>query len=300
MLITLFQTGFLQLDQRSVSAVWGWLFTLVLASLVVIGVFGLSGTILMTGTSIERRRALAKKATNIDLLARQFRSLKEFPQVPRAEDLTNSPGIKLDYRLPMERSPGWRLLVVGVFALLWNGLVGFLVWLHFEGNTDWYLTGLTIPFAAFGVAVVVFFFYLILLATAIGPTSMEISTLPIVPGAKIRLFLTQAGRLSVRHLTVTLVCEEEASFRQGTDTRVERCRVYEREIFSKANFEILPEAPFEFECELDFPDRVMHSFQSDHNAVHWRLSVSGEFEKWPGSERNFPIIVYPAKLDVRE
>ena len=52
--------------------------------------------------------------------------------------------------------------------------------------------------------------------------------------------------------------------------------------------------PYEHECDLEFPTDVMHSFQSDHNAVQWRLVVHGVVEKWSNYERVFPIVVYPA------
>ena len=257
---------------------------------------GAISTLLTSGTSTERRRALAKKATDLDLLADRLPSRKEFPNVPRGANLMNSPGIKLAYRLPIQHSPGWKLLIVGVFALLWNVLVGLLIWLHWTGEADWYLTSLTLPFAALGIASIVFFLYLMLSATAIGPTSLEISSLPIYPQETLSVFLTQAGRLSVKELTVTLVCEEEATFRQGTDTRTERRRVHQQEVFSKKSFDIEPSAPYECESELSFPSNGMHSFQSDHNAVHWKFVVAGNFEKWPKIERNFPIVVFPVKI----
>jgi hypothetical protein len=60
------------------------------------------------------------------------------------------------------------------------------------------------------------------------------------------------------------------------------------------NFEILPEIPYEDEFELQFPADVMHSFQTAHNAVQWRLIVHGTVEKWSSYERIFPLVVYPA------
>jgi hypothetical protein len=100
-----------------------------------------------------------------------------------------------------------------------------------------------------------------------------------------------------------LVCDEEATYRQGTDTRTERRRVRQQVVFSAKDFEIYPEMPYEHECDLEFPDDVMHSFQSDHNAVQWRLVVHGVVDKWSDYERVFPIVVYPAMsqaLSLRE
>ena len=279
-------------------SIWFWLGLLVLASLIFIGAGGLIYTILLIRTTAERRRALAKRATDIELLAETLPSLKDFPNVPRDVNLTNSPGIKLAYRLPITRSPGWRLLLVGVFNLVWNGMVSWLLVLavgkHLAGEPDWFLTGLVLPFAAVGVAALYYLFRLLLLATAIGPTSLEISDHPIFPGETYRVYLFQAGRLTVESLTLSLVCDEEATYRQGTDTRTERRRVLEQVVFARQTFDILPGRPYEHECELRIPENVMHSFQSDHNAVQWRLVVRGRVEKWSSYERNFPLVVYPS------
>jgi hypothetical protein len=282
---------------------WLWLVGLVLVSLVFIGAGGTIWSILMVGTTAERRRALAKRATDIDLLTDSLPSPREFPNVPRDVNLRNSPGIKLSYRLPITPSPGWKLLAVGVFSLLWNGMVSILIVLairkHMEGVPDWYLTALVIPFAAVGITSLYFLFHLLLVATAVGPTSLEVSDHPLYPGRKYRVYLTQAGRLSVKSLTLSLICYEEATYQQGTDTRTERRRVHEQLVFSNDNFEIMPSIPYEHECDMQFAENVMHSFQSDHNAVQWRLVVRGTVEKWPEFERVFPLVVYPPVSEQR-
>lgn len=283
--------------QEPMGRLWMWLIGIVLASLISIGAVGFVYTLLLVGTTTERRRALAKRASNIDLLAETLPSARGLPNVPRDVNLTNSPGIKLAYRLPITRSPSWQLLVVGVFSLIWNGMVGVLIVLavgkHLTGDPDWYLTTMVVPFLAIGVTSLYRGLRLLLLTTAIGPTSLEISDHPIYPGRRYQIYLTQAGRLRVKSLKVLLVCDEEATYRQGTDTRTERRRVFEQSIFQNRDFEILPGIPYEHECELEFPSDVMHSFQSDHNAVQWRLVVCGVVEKWSKYERIFPIIVFP-------
>jgi hypothetical protein len=278
--------------------VWIWVVGIVLTSLICIGLGGFVYTLLLVGTTAERRRALAKRATDIDLLAEALPSPRMYPSVPRDVNLTNSPGIKLAYRLPITRSPSWKLFTVGMFSLLWNAMVSVLLVLavrkHMASEPDWYLTVLVIPFAAIGIMSLYLWLRLLLLATAIGPTSLEISDLPIYPGHSYRVYLTQAGRLRVKALALMLVCDEEATYRQGTDTRTERRRVYEQELFAARDFEIFPEVPYEHECGLEFPPDAMHSFQADHNAVQWRLVVQGVVEKWSKYERVFPIVVYPA------
>ena len=67
---------------------------------------------------------------------------------------------------------------------------------HLAAEPDWYLTLLVVPFAAIGILSLYYWLRLLLLATAIGPTSLEISDHPIYPGHRYRVYLTQAGRLA--------------------------------------------------------------------------------------------------------
>lgn len=302
-LAALVATEYLQTEKGTHANVWFWVVGAALAALILVGGAGLIYTILLIRTTAEHRRALAKRATDIDLLTETLPSPRDYPNVPRDVNLTNSPGVKLAYRLPITRSPGWHLLAAGVFNLVWNGMVSWLLALavgkHLAGQPDWFLSLLLIPFAALGVAAVYYLFRLLRLATAIGPTSLEISEHPIFPGESYRIHLSQAGRLAVKSLTLSLVCDEEATYRQGTDTRTERRRVLEQVVFSRESFDILPGLPYEQACELKFPDNVMHSFQSDHNAVQWRLVVRGRVEKWSDYERNFPLVVYPSGPPIR-
>jgi len=288
----------LQSQTGPVPSGWAlWLVLLVLVSLIVIGAGGVIYAALHVGASAERRAALARKATDLQLLQPASPSSKDFPTVPRDTNLTNSPGITLAYRLPIARSPALELLGVALFGLLWNGVVCALAVValnaHLAGQPDWSLTALLLVFSLVGMAAIGYFFRLLMVATGIGPTSVEISDHPLYPGGQYKVFLTQSGRLAMRSLELWLACDEEATYRQGTDMRNETRRVFLERIFQQTDFEIGPGRPFEHLCELEFPRGAMHSFQSGHNTVAWKLIVRGEAARWPPYERTFPVIVYP-------
>jgi hypothetical protein len=67
------------------------------------------------------------------------------------------------------------------------------------------------------------------------------------------------------------------------------------QIFQQADFRIEPGVPYERPLSFAIPHSAMHSFQSSHNAVNWKLVVSGLAEGWPPFQRSFPIIVYPER-----
>jgi len=161
------------------------------------------------------------------------------------------------------------------------------------GEPEWFLTSFTIPFLVIGGCSVYDLVRQIVIHTGIGPTNVEISDHPLRRGGQYNVYVSQAGRLVMRTLALNLVCEEAATYRQGTDVRTEQRRVFDRQIFRKTEFSIDPGVPFEHECLFKIPDNAMHSFRSEHNAINWKLIVRGQADAWPTYERSYPIVIHP-------
>jgi hypothetical protein len=280
-----------------------WLLILVTASSVVLGGGGLIWTVLRVGTSVERRSAMASQAAESDIVSAAVPRSRNFPTLPSLEGLTNSPGIELAYRLPSTNSPGWRLLVMTIFAMLWNFVVCLLtvsvISAHIAGRHDWLFTVLLLPFWGVCYWSVRSFLQLLLLNSGMGQTTLEISDLPLVPGREYQAVIAQHGHVAMRSLAVWLVCEEEATFTQGTDIRTEAREVFRQMCFERRDFRIEPGIPFTDTCNIAVPATAMHSFQSAHNLVRWKLVVRGEAETWPLFERGFPIVVYPGETTMQ-
>jgi hypothetical protein len=96
---------------------------------------------------------------------------------------------------------------------------------------------------------------------------------------------------------MSLVCEEEATFRQGTDIRKEMRTVRELPVFARHEIRVTAGAPLGLQETLRVPADAMHSFQSAHNGVQWRLVLKGEAESGVSFVRRFPVIVYPPVCD---
>ena len=192
--------------------VWmAWVGLIVPFAFILVGGGGLIYAVLHWGKSAEHRAATAGRT-----------SREQFPNIPDDSNITNSPGTTLDFRLPMATSPGWALFGTLVACLFWNGIVSVFVVLavnsHLEGNPEWFLTIFIIPFVLIGIGLVFFFLRQLLITTGVGPTLAEISKHPLHPGESCKLLISQSGRLSVNSIKVSLVCAEEATYRQGTDT----------------------------------------------------------------------------------
>jgi hypothetical protein len=248
--------------------------------------------------STERRAAAVQRATDWEVpgLGPQP-SRPALPAVPPIDEVVDSAGVRLAYRLPSDAASGQMSVALAIVSVIWNtlvaGLVVQVVRQHHAGEPNWLLTWLIVPFVLAGAWTVYALVRQILLTTGTGTTLLEIAEHPLYPGRRYEAFLSQTGRLHVRWFQVQLVCEERATYQQGTDTRTAAAVVHRETVFSERKFEIPPGGAFETHFTVAVPATAMHSFLAPHNAVSWMLVVRGRMARWPEFERRFPLYVYP-------
>jgi hypothetical protein len=280
-----------------------WLMVLATASIAGIGGFGFIFRVLQVVTSDEHRSVLASQASAIAPDPRDGRR-EHPPMVPKLGRLTDSPGVQLNFRLPSKRPETGLLVLGGIFTLAWNGLaavmLAFAVRGILRGQLEWVLLVLLPIFVGLGVYAARWFLKNLHYATRIGATTVEVDSLPLVSGRSYRLFMVQYGRMSLRKLRIALVCEESATYHQGTDLRVETAEVYRKSISEQTKCRVDFGRPYELDCEVLVPPDVMHSFQSAHNAINWKIVVEGDPIRWPSYSRSFPVVVFPARLSTSE
>lgn len=249
--------------------------------------------------STERRAAVVQMASDWDLpgLSRAL-DQPTLPAVPPVDEIVNSPGVRLAFRLPSDAASGHLSFALALVSVIWNSLVaGFgiqVVRQHLAGTPNWLLTWLLVPLVLAGGWTIYALVRQILLTMGTGTTRLEIAEHPLRPGGKYEAFLSQTGRLHVRWLQVLLVCEEQATYQQGTDTRTAMEIVHRATVYSERKFEIPPGGAFEAHFTVPIPVAAMHSFTAPHNAVSWMLVVRGRMARWPEFERRFPLYVYPS------
>jgi hypothetical protein len=250
--------------------------------------------------STERRAAVVQMASEWELPGMsRAPEVPALPAVPPVDEIVNSPGVRLAYRLPGDFASGHLLVALTLVSVVWNSLVlAFAIRLAQEYRAgippNWLLPWLLVPLVLAGAWTIYALVRQILLTMGTGTTRMEIAEQPLHPGGKYEAFLSQTGRLHVRWLLVQLVCEERATYQQGTDTRTVTEVVYRETVFSERKFEIPPGGAFETHFTVPVPDAAMHSFTAHHNAVSWMLVVRGRMARWPEFERRFPLYIYPA------
>jgi hypothetical protein len=276
---------------------WPWLAVLIPLALIGYGTAGLVLLFWENVASTERRAAAVKKATGWELPGVQTKPRgTALPNVPAIDTVTDSPGVRLAYRLPIDAASGWVSFTMASVCLIWNTLVGIFVvqFIYKADQVNWLLVWLMVPFILAGLWTLVALGRQLLAGVAFGTTRLEVSHHPLVPGGAYCGFVSQSGRLHVRWFQVQLICEEQAVYQQGTDTRRETCRVYRETAFSQRKFDITPHHAFEADFDFTVPASAMHSFAASHNAVIWTLAVRGRMARWGDFERRFYVYVYPS------
>ena len=250
--------------------------------------------------SSERRSAIANRAGSIEMIGPTSDDGPNLPTVPKGRSLTESPGERLTYRLASDSPTGDGIIGPAVLALLWNAvwfvLLAVVVSGFWYGRPRWILAGLLAPFGGIGLWSFKYFIKLLKQQAGIGPTIVEISNHPLFPGQQYQIFVSQMGRMELRRLKVQLTCEEETFYRQGTDVRVDRHEAFTMVLDNQRNVVVDPQTPWEQQLVLDLPENVMHSFVGSHNAIQWKIVVTGESRTWPSFCRSFPVVVHPPGL----
>lgn len=277
---------------------FAWTLLLLPVPFIAVGGGGLIFVVWNWGKSAERRAISVQRPASGEppTSERQPSESAAPPTVPSHADLTDSPGTTMAFRLP-NATGGWGLFGLFALALGWNAMLALLGALSIDSlrptSFDWLTAGIVVSFGIVGLGLCALVGRRLLQAAGVGPTIVEISAHPLYPGGKYEIFVSQSGKLAVRLLSVSLVCEEEATYRQGTDARTASRRVHEEEIHRRETFTIRHGAPFELRATLAIPARAMHSFRAEHNAICWKLIVRGKFSRRDDFERSFPIYVYP-------
>jgi hypothetical protein len=124
-------------------------------------------------------------------------------------------------------------------------------------------------------------------------TTIEVSEFPLQAGSRVAAFVSQGGKLSLRRLSVCLACDEEAVYRAGTTTSTDTKRVRSIDVFEQNEIPANQGAAIDASFDVEVPADVMHSFAGQHNRIKWSFIIAGEFHRWPGFERHFPVVVHP-------
>lgn len=206
------------------------------------------------------------------------------------------PGQTLPVRLGRHSSDFGKAIGLLVAGLFWNGIVGIFVYQVLKGGFgggSWFIMAFLSIFVLVGLLIIYGFFHQLLVALGVGETIVEISADRLAPGQSFEVLVIQAGRMRLNELTLRLVCEEKATYRQGTSTTTATEKVLDEVLLSAKDAEIDHARPLHVRGKGRIPFDAMHGFALGNNKLVWRIEAKGDVHRWPDFTREFAIEVRP-------
>ncbi len=182
------------------------------------------------------------------------------------------------------------------FMVFWNGIVSVFVYKAYVEDGDWFLRLFVLPFIAVGIGFVCLVIYRTL-ALSNPVVVMTFDQRVVGLGSTLGLNWTIDGATSrIRQLTIEVEAEEQATYSRGTNTYTDKHEIFSQQIFEETSQDGTHPISREGEVELKIPVDQMHSFESRHNKVVWRVKINGEIPRWPDVSDSYEFAVLPMSV----
>ena len=224
--------------------------------------------------------------------------LGRLPFIPKLDpDIVQ--GKRLRDRLPRRDRPWGTACLVLAITVFWNGIVGCFIAAEWKtvqrGWQETFTLLFLAPFALIGLALVglsLVLLYQALMQARVPPTIVEVSELPLLAGHTASGFISQAGKGDVNRLSISLTCQEETTYTEGTSTRTEIRPIWSQELFTREKIRARADRPLEGTFDIMVPSDAMHSLDVGSNKIVWKLVVNVDAHGFV-CIREFPVVVAP-------
>jgi hypothetical protein len=192
-------------------------------------------------------------------------------------------------------SPVLKLILIGFFALLWNGImIGAGIGTSREGVPG-LVTCFMIPFYLVGLGLIGAVVYTALGLANPRPT-ITLADGRLALGSALDVSWTFSGKVErISQLKITLEGRESATYRRGTDTTTDR-RTFERHVLLDSG------NPMEIRsgrAQTVIPAETMHSFSASDNKIEWHIVVHGVIDNWPDVKEEYLVQIEPLEMTGR-
>jgi hypothetical protein len=195
------------------------------------------------------------------------------------------------------QTPTWNKLIgILFFCLFWNGIVSVFVINMISGfrsgRPEWFLVFFLIPFELVGVGTIVAVVYQFL---AIFNPQFHLTIQPgnLYPGSEGQISWAVRGRAQrIRSLSIKLIGREEATYRQGKNTGMDKTTFFEKELINTGMLQEITAG----QAKVSIPQETMHSFESDNNKIVWLIELRGDITRWPDVSQEYKITIYPKAI----
>lgn len=200
------------------------------------------------------------------------------PSEPQSS-ATLPPGTDLKYRLELAEPPGLLLVLFLVGFLLCSGVVTPLLSSAVPDLLKGNFGSAFGVAACFGLFLGIFWVLLLVglvrsfLSWRLGRPVVEIDRHPLLPGDTCELAFSWDGKAFLRQLQILFICEESASYQQGTDTRTETRLVHREELLDERDVWAKEDPRVHQRRRIVLPEGAMHTFEAKNNKVLWKVRV---------------------------
>ena len=178
-------------------------------------------------------------------------------------------------------------------ACFWNGITSVFVVIavksHLRGDPEWFLTIFIIPFVLIGLGLIGAVIHSLL---ALANPRLELTLSETSPrlGDTVDLDWRANKPLHrLRKLTITLLGQEAATYRRGTDSATDHS-IFHQEVLQELD---QPVSEQQGNFSLTIPIDSMHTFDSGNNEIEWLIKVEGDIPRYPDISDSYPITVRP-------
>jgi len=217
--------------------------------------------------------------------SRALKDWKAKKPKPLQQELKIRPGQVLPIALSREnaKEPGVGCLIFSVVFIA-AGIVVYMQW----ANSLW---GLALALCILGTIGTMLCLLTLANRRRLRKVQVEVNAAELIPGQKLECFVSLRGHTELNAVTVSLVCEERATYRRGTDTITDKKRVVDEKLVEETEVQIDPLKPFGLRGQVDLPQNAMHTFKADRNEIAWFLRLDCDIPRWPDSHFSYPLKV---------
>ena len=178
------------------------------------------------------------------------------------------------------------------FAVLWNGFIWGFLYMVWQKGGPWFPLIILGVFALIGLGILVFAISKTLQIW--NPvTTVVCSQRHLYPGSEFEVsWLHQGNTVGIKKFTISIESEESVTYRQGTSSRTETKRLYEKVIVESSEQAEISQG---FKL-VELPPDSMHTFSANRNKIKWQIRVRGTIDFWPDIDDTYEITVYPPKV----
>jgi hypothetical protein len=179
-------------------------------------------------------------------------------------------------------------IVIGIFALIWNGVISIFV-INMLRAPGWFQMVVLAPFVLAGAGLIVATIHQ-LLALTNPRVEVALSNGAVALGHSIDVAWQLSGRTNrIRDLAVSVQGTEHATYTRGSSTYTDKSVFQTIELYSGAD-----------PSEMTFGTRIvqiplasMHTFRGNKNKILWTVNVRARIPFWPDIDESFEFLVKP-------